>query len=235
MIEKFKSVHWKLYRAKEHMDELARVLAGYYKSSPGEMVLDSGTFAFREKIPVPARIPLIVGDFLQNVRSALDYLVWELVIANGCIPGQHNAFPIDLTLASYQSSVTKRRRLEGIDNRAAAIIDAMQPYHCKNNAEKENAPLVILDRLTNINKHRRVLLATIGSNIAPVGDPPRFFINVDYTVKTGSGIIKEANKMVAFVTLSEGPIKGLEISGAIDALARFVIEETLPPFEKFFK
>ncbi len=198
-------------------------------------MLDSGAFAFREKIPVPARIPLIVGDFLQNVRSALDYLIWELVIANGNTPGQHNAFPIDLTLAAYQSSLTKRRRLEGIDNRAAAIIDVMQPYHCKNDAEKENAPLVILDRLTNINKHRRVLLATIGSTTAPVGDPPRFYINVDYTVRTGSGIIKEANSMVAFVTLSESPIKGLEISGAIDALARFVIEETLPPFEKLFK
>jgi hypothetical protein len=50
MIEKIQSVHWKLYRAKEHMDELARVLSEYYKSSPGEMVLDSGVFAFREKI-----------------------------------------------------------------------------------------------------------------------------------------------------------------------------------------
>ena len=235
MIEKIQSVHWKLYRAKEHMDELARVLSEYYKSSPGEMVLDSGVFAFREKIPVPARIPLIVGDFLQNVRSALDYLVWELVIANGEIPGQHNAFPIDLTMAAYQTSITNRRRLKGINNAAAATIDAMQPYHCKNDAEKDNAPLVILDRLTNINKHRRVLLATIGSNIAPVGDPPRFYINVDYSVRTGSGIIKEANNMVAFVTLSEGPIKELEISGAIDALARFVIEEVLPPFEKFFE
>jgi hypothetical protein len=42
---------------------------------------DDLVFIFRAKEPIPTRFGLIIGDSLQNLRSSLDYLVWELVLA----------------------------------------------------------------------------------------------------------------------------------------------------------
>ena len=41
---------------------------------------------------------MIVGDFLANVRSSLDYLIWELALAAKNNPTDKNMFPICTTL-----------------------------------------------------------------------------------------------------------------------------------------
>jgi hypothetical protein len=42
----------------------------------------------------PFRLGLIFGDFLYNLRSALDNLITQLVLLAGNTPGKHNQFPI---------------------------------------------------------------------------------------------------------------------------------------------
>jgi hypothetical protein len=86
-------------------------LRTYYGTSPGVLVeycppgSKVAQWAFGTMEPVPARFGLISGDVLQSVRSSLDYLVWELVIANGEKPGKHNAFPIALTVEAYEGDI----------------------------------------------------------------------------------------------------------------------------------
>src|ERR1035438_3887386 len=41
-----------------------------------------------------SKASLIIGDCLQNFRSSLDYLVWELVTAANNIPDIKHPFPI---------------------------------------------------------------------------------------------------------------------------------------------
>jgi hypothetical protein len=102
-------VTWKLYRAKQHYDELTKELVEYFRNGPGELVEaaesapENQILGYKLKGDVPARFGLIAGDFLQNMRSSLDYLVWQLVIANKRKPGTCNAFPICLTLQGWKS------------------------------------------------------------------------------------------------------------------------------------
>src|ERR1022692_2099038 len=149
------SVLQKLYRAKHHFEELDQELKAYYTGDPVQMTPSNPGFNLGGQ--VPARMGLIAGDALQCMRSSLDYLVWELVLTNGNEPCRKNAFPISLTVQDYKYEVDKRKRLNGIKPTACALIDKLQPFHLPE-TEREKSPLVVLDKLTNINKHRRVLL-----------------------------------------------------------------------------
>ena len=99
---------------------------------------------FEVKIPIPEQLPLIVGDCLGNLRSTLDYLVWELVLANGKKPTPGNAFPIAHTLKSYTEEID-RGRLKGVDSGAVALIEKLQPFHVAN---PDCSLLAVLNKFT---------------------------------------------------------------------------------------
>lgn len=152
------SVLQKLYRAKHHFEELDEVLRTYYRSEPGQ--LSKSGEGFEIGGGVPAAIGLIAGDALQCMRSSLDYLVWELVEANGGTPDRQNAFPISLSETYYKREVDGRQRLRGMRPEAATRIDLLQPYRLPAE-QRKGSPLALLDELANINKHRRVLLTNL--------------------------------------------------------------------------
>ncbi|MGC2743237.1 MAG: hypothetical protein WA672_08615 [Candidatus Angelobacter sp.] len=100
------SVHQKIFRAALHIKSLETELEGYFKTNPGHLVREPHTnsdeafFTFQPKGPIPARFGLIIGDCLQNLRSALDYLVWELVLAANNQPTEKKTI-IYLTQGSH--------------------------------------------------------------------------------------------------------------------------------------
>jgi hypothetical protein len=231
------SVHQKFYRTKIHFEELNRELKVYYESSPASFIVDQDNPTrgiFKETQPVPARIGLIAGDCLQSMRSSLDYLVWELILANGTRePDRHNAFPIALTEEGYRDDLKKRHRLRGVPDEAAAIIDSFQPYRV--DIEKRDGNfLAVLDYLVNINKHRRVLLTGLGAVYGPTDIVPLSYLESHVTVHSDAGELY-GRRFISFVSFKESKaVKGLEIAGFIDTLARYVRNEVLPLFEKFF-
>ena len=112
------------------------------------------------RLPVIDLMPsIIIGDFLHNTRSALDHLVWQLVIANGQIPSNSNMFPICNDSLSFAHQIS-RGRLNGIPLQAHARIEALQPYQ-RGKPLCDMHPLWILSELTNIDKHRSVNLTTV--------------------------------------------------------------------------
>lgn len=233
------SVHQKFYRVKIHFEELNRELKGYYESSPATLVVNEDnpmTGIFKETKPVPARIGLIAGDCLQSMRSSLDYLVWELVLAGGMRePDKHNAFPIAMTEEGYRDDLKKRHRLRGVPDEAAAIIETFQPY-LVDIEKRDGTPLAVLDNLVNINKHRRVLLTGLGAVYGPTDVVvPLSYLESHVTVRSDAGELY-GRRFISFVSLKESKaVKGLEISGFIDTLACFVDNQMFPLFEKFFK
>lgn len=107
----------------------------------------------------PAQLGLIIGDIAHNLRSALDNLVYELVVAcHGDPPPdrfvRYSEFPIFGPQA--MSSAVRKRRIGGIAPRAQAIIEGLQPYHRGNDYASD--PLWVLYELSNIDKHRRLHL-----------------------------------------------------------------------------
>ena len=127
---------------------------------------------------------LILGDFLTNMRAALDHLAWQLVLLDGGTPNESTQFPIresELNRNGNRASA----RLEGITRQD--IIDAVvavQPYEVARNigSSPTNHGLYILKELVNIDKHRTLLVAAAVVNTGKMhwvsSEPlPRFKVN----------------------------------------------------------
>lgn len=248
------SVEFKIFRATQHFESLKSELEGYFQSNPGKMVRqphsceNEGIFRFVSNGPIPARFGLIVGDVLQNLRSSLDYLVWELVRAANNEPTNKNMFPICSTVESFNHQI-KRHRLDGVSPDAIAEIKSLQPYHLGRDFSK--SILWALDELTNINKHRRILLTSLMATTVPkesfvVQDgqvwvhqpagPVRVF---DSNTQFGpfpiiDGKVRVDTQIAAAIAFDEGPAKGMEVSFCAGYWSYFVLKTILPRFERFF-
>ena len=199
--------------------------------------------AILEGREVPIIIPLICGDALQNIRSVLDYLVWELVIANNEHPDEVNAFPVCKGLASFKKA--KKQRLRGVHSDAITIIESLQPYHFGQGNEIQSV-IFVLDKLANIHKHRTILMAQ--ERHAPVEmirvvDPAG---NVGFDSLLGmdekaiARYIKVAfemkvnPQMAIFVQFGEYPAKGMEVISVVSDLYDGVALDIIPRFNRFF-
>ncbi len=250
-------IHLKIARANEHLQSLEEELGRYYATYPAEFVPDpeiyrdeSGAQYVFGSIKVespPPSLAIIMGDVLQNLRTALDYLVWELVCTNKEIPGKHNAFPICRTQNDFMSQLG-RNCLLGVHPDAIAEVARLQPYFDGSDVDKSF--LWTLNEFTNINKHRRVLLTNLKAvpippGIATAQDAKGFThaqINPpapDIDTKAGpvpivDGKVQMNPTFMAYVIFAEGPPKGYEVWAFLEATARFIPEHVTPRFERFF-
>ena len=126
----------------------------------------SGTFIFEvsaKKIPV-APLSLVVGDIVQNIRNSLDHAVYELGIKNNH-PEFHNnshvsQFPIignqsnAGNLINGEQNFESRRKsfIKYISNEAQDFLKTVQPFTVGDQYEEH--PLWLLNKLSNIDKHR---------------------------------------------------------------------------------
>jgi hypothetical protein len=155
-------VQAKLERASEHLNALGEETNAFFNGHPyevrGEFEPDSSSYVFRLEVieEPPARLGAILGDFAHNCRSALDHVVWQLVLRDGGTPGRHNQFPIFDTEAQFIEQVVCARRgpLTGVDPHSDewALIEGQQPYHVASGEPF----LPVLAWLSNEDKHRIV-------------------------------------------------------------------------------
>ncbi len=151
----------KVARAKMHIDALEAELQSFFATKPYVIGTkrDPDT---RQLIyymvnvgETSDSVAAIAGDALQCLRSALDHLAYQLVLAGTGQAGPffHVYFPIANSFAKYEAK--KSGRLKGASDAAIAAIDAVKPYKGGNDS------LWLLHTLNNIDKHR--LLITVGS------------------------------------------------------------------------
>jgi hypothetical protein len=74
----------------------------------------------------------MLGDFLHNTRSALDHLVYDLVIISGGTVHSRHQFPIYTSMQGWQQGVVNsppaNSCLGFIDPSHVAFIESVQPY-----------------------------------------------------------------------------------------------------------
>jgi hypothetical protein len=104
----------------------------------------------------PLDFPLIIGDAIHNLRSALDHLAHLLMSVGTASPGPfpHVYFPISEDASKYKAD--SRRKVQGMRQDAIEAIDAIEPY-----GGGAGEALYQLHCLNNIDKHR--LLLTVWS------------------------------------------------------------------------
>jgi hypothetical protein len=126
---------------------------------------------------------VILGDAVHNLRSALDHLVWQLVLLDTGKDGTtDNQFPIashgDLYWGKAKNNgpSLRERRLKGVSKEHKRIIDRVQPY--RTNAPGKLESLEALRDMSNHDKHRLLHTVMFAVDIQP-GDSFGFSLNED--------------------------------------------------------
>jgi hypothetical protein len=143
------------------MDELDAMFRSYCDSA--EMtyhpeVADSPWQLYVKGNPTFA---VIVGETIQNIRTALDYLVYSLVLhTRGRKPKNMTQFPLSATAGDFFS---KRYQIAELPGELRRRIRKLQPYQTKS---QRSASLNLLRRLSNADKHRLLVVmdARIGGH-----------------------------------------------------------------------
>jgi hypothetical protein len=151
----------KLERAKEHIFKLeefwrAHIEGGAYPiQSQDTPDVSYRLYSLGSVAPIPADVPLITGDAIQNLRSALDHLAYRLVCVGTDSDGPFDRvyFPIGARPKEFKA-------------RIRAIKKCLRPEAEEALAEMKAYPggsgeiFWQLHQLNNIDKHRLLLTVT---------------------------------------------------------------------------
>src|SRR5215469_737042 len=159
----------KIERAKKHLRDLESELVSF--GDQRSTIITGATYlGFRQGFPeenfqtgvriLTFNAVAAAGDVVHNLRSALDHLAHQLVVAGGGTPDRDTMFPIAKDLNAYESS--KPAKVKGMKPQAIKAIDALEPYKGGNDL------LWRINELDIIDKHRT--LFTVGRDCQFTGD-----------------------------------------------------------------
>jgi hypothetical protein len=249
----------KLERAEKHLHEALAALANYRR---GECTItmekdEELQMAVQRICLAPSASPeisAIAGDFFANIRSVLDYTVWQLVLNNPPNePGPSNQFPITNSPEKFSDQIG-RKRLRGVSEEAATVIETLQPYRDRDN------PLGILDKLVNIDKHRTLnVVSVVADNTEVVSQSGEFSLVLgdeelrDGEVFGGIGIPfnmlpmlpgfearlprmmmrGECSLFLAFDDPTAERLEEFRVDATLQRIYEFVASEALPKLDRF--
>jgi hypothetical protein len=154
----------KLLRANEHLqsvntdvDKIVAKLNPYPVSvdldeQPGWCALWADPVSFG---PETTHLPMVIGDVIHNLRSALDHLVWDLIrVSTKKNPRGKPQFPICTDPTDF--ACCSRTMLRGVLPEYRTVIEEAQPYY--GGKAPDESPLRWLNILSNIDKHRQFVV-----------------------------------------------------------------------------
>jgi hypothetical protein len=147
----------KIERAKKHIHDLETCIDDLRRNDLYKITTESDPRT-GEKVygiclqAAPAEVSLIIGDAVHNLRSSLDHLVWQLVLAAGNSPDEQTMFPIQKSASTYKSK--SPRKIQGVDSVAKSLINSLNPY------QGGNDDLWAIHELDITDKHRLLLVAS---------------------------------------------------------------------------
>lgn len=155
-------VQQKAERAKEQLRDLGSEVQAFADSEPYEVVPErnthSGQILYRLASikPIPAKIAHLSGEVIHTLRSTLDHLAYQLLLAANPNASEKERtgvyFPIYDPAKQTEAGVV--RKIQPLGIHAIKAISAVKPYKGGNDL------LWALHVLDNINKHRTLL--TVG-------------------------------------------------------------------------
>lgn len=157
----------KITRAHQSISELNAEIDSYLISHPYAVTREDdpqvGEIVWRARIvrPHPPEWSARIGEIIHDLRSSLDHLAWQLVIANGESPDTKTEFPVFWDSAKYKTD--SPRKVRGMSKAAKVEIERLQPYHAAHRFEDHI--LYIVHQLNLTDKHR--LLTVVGSSYRP--------------------------------------------------------------------
>ena len=150
----------KIKRAKDLIRDLESIIVSFFDEVPytysAELLPHISHYAIRLATvePLPDSIPIVVGDAIHNLRSALDHLAWQLVEAGGGSPNDRTSFPIvaaDSKAPQRYASAVGQGELGKMDPKASTLLKSVQPYNSSDNT------LTAIHHLDIWDKHRLIV------------------------------------------------------------------------------
>src|SRR6266851_4415181 len=155
-------IRLKIARAQKHILDLEKELTVFLSSDPYEFRRDfehniHTAFRLIRSTPIPPSFALITGDAIQNLRTTLDHLVWQLVEVEVGKPAKPKriSFPIYGSLEEYETGFPEKMKAMKLGPTTVAALAALKPYRGGNDT------LWLISELNNIDKHR--LLVTVAA------------------------------------------------------------------------
>lgn len=245
----------KIARAKTHLQEFERLLASYETSKPihvrAEIDPERGLHSYRYvAADPPPELGLLVGEFLYQVRSALDHAIWLIACSRAesgeAVPGTE--FPVFIEPADRRDNgrnipgfeTTGRKKISGLSDYGQSVIEGMQPYRRGDAANGD--PLWVLHQLRNLDTHR-VIQPVFGNLHMPrlnglVRVMGRFLNNGDVFAIVPSALDPEVN-FKPHLRFSVGfPIAGLAgerpPGDVLNEIHEYVRVEVMPQLDRLF-
>lgn len=157
-------------RAKSNFDKLHAEVEDFQRDHPSTVRLDQGgkgpvRLDGRNRVrlvaSISARPPsdwsLSAGDILVDLRSALDYAVFALAVANCAPDPPPNQRQIEFPIAEDSGWFAKRRKAKigALSGPAQDWIEGEQPYQPANQGTPDApAVLLVFNELVGVHKHR---------------------------------------------------------------------------------
>ncbi len=188
--------------AQRHFNTLERYIADFFARHKYTISVEPGGEGHRylarliDAPTIPAiEWALLIGDCVHNLRSALDYIAWELA---GADPADGKTmFPIYLTRDGYRANFKKRIRR--LPREAQTLIEQLQPY---NTPDPPRSTAWTLQALDVADKHK---LLTVVAAIPESGNIiwvlPGAAAVPKFTVSALSDIPLEPNAVLAEIVV----------------------------------
>ena len=233
----------KTARAKYHLDSLRDELAVFYDSEPYRFLRQDDAERQRHRLifqvrAIPDQIWLIAGDFLYCLRASLDHLVWALARLTTDSPSRRTQFPI----LNQVNDKHFERQTRGVPPEAATIIKDLQPYHRGDAISIRSHQLWQLGELSNLDKHRRIPLNGVISDFQwPLPSHLLGVVEFDHQQHMIGVPIEFKEKLpgdpaVTLKIIFGDPACGLDCDfDGMEQMYKFVAENVLPRFARFFK
>jgi hypothetical protein len=244
----------KVRRAEKHMVDIQQEAIRYASSHPYTLTrirLPDSKNQIRYRFQITEQpnpmIAVMLGDFIHNLRTALDYIV----VASVPKQRRKNAgFPIlfqdifatDKNGKFVVNDAELRERTEaaiyGLHPEARAFIIRLQPYQtCQFGFDVSAHNLGIIGRLENADKHRQLITIGYGVQDATVSFSIRDFPNERFqwrekSLGTGAQFLKD-NKVIPFNNmnfdglhhLDDGsPIKPSDVQMHLSGTAKILVK-----------
>lgn len=209
------AVMLKLDRADEHIEAFRLDLEAFLKQDPPpfgfradphtrpDKSIECVLYAIVRQQP-PRKLALPVGDAIQNMRTALEYLAYELSSPRARKSGQ-TAFPIYSDETKFKLKGIPR--IASIKGYERAFIERVQPYAATK--IPSNDPLAILRKLSNLDKHQLLvpMIATVSARDSWVASDNA---DIDFTF-IARGPVEHDTKIVVFTASPQDGSKEMKV------------------------
>lgn len=174
----FDSARAKIERARKQTDALQAKFESFYKSKPYAIRQELDTQAGEKRLvfhaePLPLEWPIIIGEIVHNLRSALDHSIYELTCIETGHPLNGTEFPVFADESKYfavnnrgePTRISGLYKIRGIKNeRRRAVIKGLQPFEFRKTHKADELPIIALvHELSIVDKHRTLHLCRMAT------------------------------------------------------------------------